>query len=57
MLDGEVDRLGELGVICFGQGGSDDIRVHLCLVLSLKEAVAQETLHPVDGHEDCCRRT
>lgn len=51
MLDGEVDGLGEVGGVYWRYDGSENIRVHLCLVLCLKVLMTKKILHPVQCQE------
>lgn len=57
VLDGEVDRLGEVGVVHRRQDHGKNVRVHLRLVLRAKVLVTEQTLHPVQCHKDNGSRT
>lgn len=57
VLDGEVDGLRQVGVVHRRQDHGENVGVHLRLVLRVEVLVAQQTLHPVQRHEDDRGRT
>lgn len=50
MLDGKVDRLGEVGVIYSWQQHGKNVGVHLRPVHRFEVLMTEEALHPAQGH-------